>query len=138
MNSAKTRKAQAALEYMMIIGIAMLILVPIILYSYQQNETAMRINQAKLAATQISASAGSLYAQGPGAKTTLDIFLPAGYSAQSYASGNIVNIKVYTPAGSNDVIEITRANMSGSLPSDSGYRRIFMTMLDSGYVNITV
>lgn len=130
-------KAQAALEYMMITVMAMIILVPIIFYAYQQNEISMRVSQAKLAAFRISASADSLYAQGPGAKASLDILLPSGYSAQSFASGNIIDIKVYTPAGLNDIIEVARANLSGSLPSQPGYRRIFLAMLDSGNVNIT-
>lgn len=130
-------KAQAAMEYMMIIGIALVILAPIISYAYQQNEVAIRTSQGNLAASQISAAADSLYAQGPGAKTSLDIFLPSGYRAQSYASGNVLDIKVLTPAGLNDIIEITKANLTGTLPADSGYRRILLVTLDSGQVNIT-
>ncbi len=131
------RKAQAALEYMMVVGMVLIILAPIIYYSYQQNEIAIRASQAKLAASRISSAADSIYAQGPGAKTFLDILLPAGYSPQSFVSGNIINIRVYTAAGLGDFVETTRANMSGFLPGDSGYRRIYLMMLDSGHVNIT-
>lgn len=130
-------KAQAALEYMMIVGMVMTILVPIVLYSYQYNETTTRASQASLAASQISSAADSLYAQGPGAKASLDVFLPSGYSAQSYASGNILDIKVYTPSGFNDFLETTKANLTGSLPAESGQKRILLVMLDSGQVNIT-
>lgn len=130
-------KAQSALEYMMIVGTVLLIMAPIVYYAYQYNETAVRTSQARLAASRISAAAESLYAQGPGAKMALDVFLPAGYSAQSYASGNILDIKINTPAGFNDVLEVTKANFTGSLPGESGYRRIFLVMLDSGGVNIT-
>lgn len=138
MNMLKAgKKAQASVEYMTIIAIVMIILMPIIFYAYQQNETAIRTSQASLAASRISSAADNLYAQGLGAKTSLDIFLPAGYSSQSFASGNIINIKVYTPSGINDVIRVTKANLTGSLPSEPGYKRIYFVMLDSGYVNIT-
>ncbi len=130
-------KAQAALEYMMIVGMVLLILVPIVLYAYQQNEISIRTSQARLAASQISSAADSLHAQGPGAKTFIDVFLPSGYGSQSYASGNTIDLKIQTPAGMNDIIEITKANLTGSLPADSGYKRVYLVMLGTGEVNLT-
>ena len=137
MNSVKTRKAQAALEYMMIVGLVLVILAPIVLYAYQQNEISVRTSQARLAVSQISAAADSLYAQGPGAKTFIDVFLPSGYGSQSFISDGIIALKIQTPAGTNDIIEVTKANLTGSLPADSGYRRIYLVMLGTGQVNLT-
>ncbi len=136
-NNMGVRRGQAALEYMMIIGMVLIILTPMIYYAYQQNETAIRSSQARLAASRIASAADSVYAQGPGARAYLDVLLPSGYSQQSFVSENVVNIRVSTPAGINDVIQIAKANMSGSLPAEPGYKRIYFTMLDSGQVNVT-
>lgn len=131
------RKAQAAVEYMMIIGIVLVILTPIVSYSYQYNETSVRTGQAMLAVSKLTSAADSLYAQGPGAKTTMDIFLPPGYLEQSFVSENTMDIKISTPSGINDIVKITKANLTGSLPKEPGYKRIILVTLESGQVNIT-
>lgn len=76
----KPRKAQAAMEYMMIIGMVLIILTPMVISIFQQIGVVSRSRQAEIAALQISSTANNLYAQGPGAKSTINIFLPDGYS----------------------------------------------------------
>ncbi len=129
-------KAQAALEYMMVIGLVLIILTPMVISVFQQIAVASRSRQAEIAAMQISSAANNLYAQGPGAKSTIDIFLPDGYSSQSYVSGNIVLIKVYVPGGFNDALKISNANLTGSLPADSGYKQLTLEMLQNGTVMV--
>jgi uncharacterized protein (UPF0333 family) len=128
------KKAQAALEYMMIIGFVLVILTPMVISIFQQIEVVSRSRQAEIAALRISSTANNLYAQGPGAKSTISVFLPDGYSSMSYVSGNVILIKVYIPGGFNDVVKISTANLTGSLPADSGYKLLALEMLQNGTV----
>lgn len=118
-------KGQTGLEYMIIIAIILAIIIPMASYIWQQNEVVTRTRQAEITANSIASAADSLWAQGPGSKTTLNIFLPDGYSqTESKLSGRLILLKIYTPAGYNDAIAITKANITGSLPSDSGYKQL--------------
>ncbi|MBU3957551.1 MAG: hypothetical protein KKB25_00570 [Nanoarchaeota archaeon] len=136
MRNNGVRKAQAALEYMMIIGMVLVILMPMVISIFQQIETVSRSRHAEIAALRISSTASNIYAQGPGAKSTINIFLPDGYSNMSYVSGNVILIKVYIPGGFNDVVKISTANLTGTLPADSGYKQITLEMLQNGTVMV--
>ncbi len=129
-------KSQAALEYMLIVGLVLAILAPLVLYVYQQAEVSTRMQQAEVAVNAIAAAADNLYAQGPGAKSTINVFLPAGYSGGS-VSNRTVNIKVFISSTYADVIALSKANLTGSLPASSGYKQIVLEMLSSGLVNVS-
>ncbi len=130
-------KAQSAIELMMIVGAVLAIIIPLSAYIWQQNEIATRTRQAEIAANIIAAEANSLYAQGPGARSTISVYFPAGYdSTKSSVSNRIVKISVFTPSGVSDFIAVSKANMTGTLPVNPGYRVLKLEMLSSN-VNVT-
>jgi len=130
-------KAQVALEYFMLIGIVIGAISIISAYVWQQNEVSTRLQQATIAVNAISATADNLYAQGPGAKTTINVFFPVGYTPSlSSISNRRIVLKIYTPIGYSDVLGITKANVSGSLPTTNGLKVLTLETI-GGYVNIS-
>ncbi len=129
-------KAQVALEYLLVVGIVLSILLPTALYVYRENETLSGTYQAQVAASRLASVADNIYAQGPGAKATIGVTFPRGYSNLSTVYGNFINIKISTPSGYNDIIAVTKANITGSLPVSSGYKLITIEMLANGSVSI--
>lgn len=130
-------RAQVAIEYLFIVGIVLVAISILTAIIWQQSEVATRTNQAQIAADSIAHAADSIYAQGPGAKTQINVYFPNGYepSASSIGDRKIV-INVFTPAGSTDALSITKANITGSLPTDNGYKVLTLEII-GGQVSVT-
>lgn len=129
-------KCQAALEYMLIVGIILASLTPLMLYVFQQTEISTRMQQAEVAVNTIAAKADNLYAQGPGAKSTINVLFPSGYGGGT-VSGRTVAIKVFLTNAYSDVVAVSKANLTGSLPNEPGYKQIVLETLLSGVVNVS-
>ena len=130
-------KGQTAVEYMMLVGFVIAALFLISTYVYRQNETETRSIQAQIAADSITKAADNIYAQGPGAKTSINIYFPVGYTPQqSKLNGKGILLKIFTPVGYTDIIAFSKANLTGSLPTSSGYKSLTLELVD-GNVNIT-
>ncbi len=124
--------AQISFEYMAIVALALAILIPLSFFVFNHSETQTRSKQAEIAVNSLTTAADSLYAQGRGAKTTLQIFLPDGYDYQkSFISNRTISIKVNTANGAFDVVGKTRGNVSGTLPSRSGYKDFVLEMWEN-------
>jgi len=131
-------KAQVALEYLILVGTIIGFISIVSAYVWQQNEVSTRLQQATIAINSITTAANTVYAQGPGAKTTVSVMLPVGYKPSlSYISENkTIVLKIYTPAGYSDIVGITKANVSGSLPTSEGLKILTFETIE-GYVNIS-
>lgn len=130
-------KAQAAFEYMVLIGVLLAVLFPLSIYIWQQSALSNRTRQAEIAADTIGAAADSVYAQGPGAKTTVNVYIPEGYvPLESNVSNRTVKITVITPGGHGNFLKTIKANITGFLPNASGYQLIKLEVID-GYVNVS-
>jgi len=131
-------KAQSAVEYLIIISLALAILIPLALYSsqnlldYQEGD---KISSAKNAVNKLGESADWVYAQGPPAKLTVNICIPDGIEEISLDS--IVMFKVKTSAGISDVYYDTVPMLNGTIPTDSGCYLISLTAHED-YVDIGV
>lgn len=122
-------RGQAAIEYMAIVGIVLAILLPLTAYIWQNNAGSTSVRQADIAANTIKQSADSLWAQGPGARNRISVFFPPGYnSTGSHLSNGLVRLSIAVPGGTTDVLAITKANITGTLPATPGYAWLDMTM----------
>ena len=133
-------KAQAALEYLIIITALLLALLPLVYLANQQSVTASVIAEANAAVDSIISNADYAFSLSPGSKTTAKIFVPQGYQAnESYLSSNVVFMKFYLANGK----EVTtygnaKGNLTGSLPSKWGYHQFSFTLLENASVLIEV
>jgi len=130
-------RAQSSFEYMGIVVIVLIALVPLSGIVFNQSETSNRAKQAEIAVNSIASTADALYSQGPDAKTTLNINLPAGYiSKESYIANNTILLTYTTPLGKQTAVARTAANITGGFSSGFGFK-IFTLKIISGQVNIT-
>jgi len=130
-------KAQIAIEYLTIIGLVLAAISLMAAYIWQQNEISSRLQQGSVAINAIVTTAENLYAQGPGAKTQITVIFPPGYtSSLSSISDNRIVLKIYTPIGFTDIVGETKANVSGSLPTEEGLKVLTLETVN-GYVNIS-
>lgn len=139
MRTFRFRKAQAAMEYMMIMAISMLILVPLfaVVSSYTSNsKTELRISALEDSVENLADTAEMVYSQGHPAKMTTDFYVPEGIVYTDLAEHRI-SARAQTTAGPTDLSASTTANLTGSLPQSPGNYPVRVKMTDSGVVNIT-
>lgn len=131
-------KAQAAVEYLTIIAVAIAILIPIIirandmLISYKENT---KISIAANTVKKIGEAANWVFSQGPPARHTTKIYVPDGVEEASIEN-NIVLYRIKTSAGTSTVDYDTTSPLNGSIPTSSGYYKITLTAFEN-YVNIS-
>jgi uncharacterized protein (UPF0333 family) len=131
-------KAQASVEYLVIIGLALAILMPIILYSNQNlisYKEDVKLSSAKSAVNKLAESANWVYSQGPPARLTVNICIPDG--VEEISLNSILMFKVRTSAGVSDVYHETVPTLNGSIPTNSGCYFISLVAYND-YVKITV
>ena len=128
-------KSQAAVEYMVIIAIALVIATPIIYYSLTEANTEVKLNEINSALNDLKNTAETIYTLGPGSKDYIPITLPEGIESVSI-SGKEILFKLRIFEGTSDVFIITKANVTGNIPITKGIHYIQLEMLESGVVLI--
>ena len=132
-------KSQVAVEYLIIVSVAFMILIPTILYlnqSFIGYSDDNKLSKASETVKKIGQTADWVYSQGPPAKQTIEIFIPKDLEEISLNNKTVL-FKVRTSAGVSDVFYESVAPLNGTLSSNSGYYFISLTAFQD-YVNISV
>ena len=132
-------KAQAAVEFLIIVSVALMIILPVTFYAKQSligYKDDTKISLAENTVKKLGESVDWVFSQGPPAKLTLEIYIPNDVNEISLDNKTIL-FKVKTSAGVSDVFYETVAPLNGSLPITSGYYFVSLTAYRD-YVNITV
>lgn len=120
----------------MIIILLLVVLIPVIYLGLRDIQATSQVSQAKIAVDTIAEAANRIYAQGPGSKTTIQIYLPNGVNYANL-TGKEVNYNVILPGGgTTDVFALARGNVTGSLPTSVGTHILTVSMNSSGIVLI--
>jgi len=131
-------KAQVAVEYLIIVSLALMILIPYVLYlndlSQSYSETN-RLTVTRNSVDKIGRNVDWVYSQGEGAKMETEILVPEGVESIQFLNKTIL-WKVRTSAGISDVYYTTITNVTGSIPTTPGYR-IILIQAFRGYVNVS-
>lgn len=131
-------QGQAAIEYLTVIGIALLISTPLII---QTQRTTVEVRSAfndglvQNALNNVEEAAGLVNSQGDPARVTFTIRLPPGIN-QTNVSGQFLYIQRRTANGYTDFYNPLDFNVSGTLPNTSGVHSVVAEAEDD-YVNIT-
>jgi hypothetical protein len=115
-------KYQSSMEFMVVIGFALLMITPvIIMYSTQRNDINDRVNsnQAFQIARKIVDSAESVYYFGEPSKTTIRVFIPRNVVAFNISRYEVI-VKVRTQAGVAEIVQVSKVNISGDIPPNYG------------------
>lgn len=131
-------KSQAALEYLMVASIALLMLVPVILNGWEstsQLNSNLNAQKARNAISEISDAAKTVYFQGAPAAMTIKVVFPENI-IYSNVSGNEIYFKMRYKDRSTDVVESLDFNVTGNILNASGMHEIYLEAL-LNVVNIT-
>lgn len=135
MTKKRLKKAQIAIEYMIVIGVILIALSPFVYKEINKYVIKTRINDAHNLASDITKSADSLYSLGPGNQKHLYIDVPKGVSDVNIY-GREISFTVETPDGTKDIILTTKGYVTGVIPIGSGAHKIKMKMLETGVILI--
>jgi len=132
------RKAQVAIEYIAILFVVMVMLLPIWAYTgsvKDQTISQLSLSYAQNAVDKIASSASVVNSQGPPARLKMQIYMPHGINT-SNVTGNTVMLSMLTESGRNDVISISSATLNGTIPNSEG---LYWITIEAGlgFVNIT-
>lgn len=132
-------RAQVALEYLIIISFALMILVPYVLYLQNVSKDLSEDNNLSIASNmvqKIGQAADWVHSQGNPARISILIQVPRNVEEISFQGKKMV-WKVRTSAGVSELEYISSANLTGSLPIAPGYYDVLIQATEEG-VNISV
>jgi len=131
-------KAQVAIEYLIIVSVAIIVLLPLIIYANEMirnyNEET-KISLAKNAVKKLGESADWVYSQGQPAKLTTEVYFPEGIT-QASLENNTILLRMKILSGISDIYYSTISPLNGSIPSNAGYYTISIIAYQN-YVNIS-
>jgi hypothetical protein len=122
------RTAQISMEYLIIIGFVMFILIPLLLfYADFSKEThdQVLLNEVSQVARKIADEAETVYFVGDPAKTKMRIYLPEDLVNATLTNQEIVLI-LHVYGGDNEVVIPTKVMMNGSLPTTKGNHDLYI------------
>ena len=123
-------KSQTSLEYLIVASFVVAAIIPVFYYTLTYSTDSIRVSQTQDAVNSISKAADFVYSVGEGSSYKIIIALPENIENSS-VSRNVISLKLRTSSGSSDIIAITKANVSGSLPIASGVHSILLNMTGS-------
>ena len=133
-----SRKSQISFEYMMVVGMMAIIIIPLVLiyYSYSSSSSSSTsTSQALLIARKIVDSSESVYYLGKPSFTTLTINFPENIDSINLSSKE-VTFKIKTKDGVSDIVAISTINITGNLPKSAGVH-VLTVRAENGYVSVT-
>ena len=130
-------KAQVSVEYMLVMGFAALMTIPllIIYYTYSSDTTdTVAASQALQIARKVIDSSESVYYLGKPSQTTLKLTFPDRIHSINLSNREVV-FKIKVKGGVAEIVQVSNVNISGSLPTSQGLHIITLTAQD-GYVQV--
>jgi uncharacterized protein (UPF0333 family) len=128
------RKGQISMEYMLVVGFSLMLIVPIIsIYGFERQSIAnqVSIRQAYSIASKVTDASESVYYLGRPAKTTLKVYMPAGVDNATVSGREIIFfVHDFEVVGTSDV------NMTGSISAGQGIQYIEISADHTG-VNVS-
>ena len=131
-------KSQVSVEYLLIMGFAALMILPLFLiyYSYSSDSSeSVATSQALQIARKVVDNSESVYYLGKPSQTTLKLNFPDGIQSTNLSNYEVV-FKIKIRQGVAEIVQVSNVNISGSLPITPGIHIVTVTAQDN-YVQIS-
>ena len=131
-------RAQVSMEFLMIIGVALLMTFPLIIIFYQQSEhinTEVSASQLDKVASEIRDAADEVYYLGSPSKKTLTVYMPEKVKSIAISANRMV-FTVEAPVNDYELVKWTVPNITGSLQSYPGIHHVSVQAYDT-YIQIS-
>ncbi|MBT4631146.1 class III signal peptide-containing protein [Candidatus Woesearchaeota archaeon] len=129
------KRGQAAMEYLILVGVLLVVLVPLFNYISYYTGQNIKIDRLDDAVQTLGKTADSLYALGPGNKDYVWITLPSGI-IRTDVSLNEILIVTNVFGEESDFYYITKGTVIGSIPNDKGTFKMELEVLETGEIQI--
>ena len=133
-----SKRGQISVEYMMIIGFATAMAIPLIILYYNYTSDAKESvagGQALEVARLIADSSESVYFLGYPSQTTLKLNFPDNIDSTNLSNKEVL-FKMKTRKGISDIAQVSSVDLNGTLPITSGPHTVTIAA-QYGYVLIT-
>ena len=132
------KKSQASMEYLVIVGFVMVLIIPMLLifYTYSdRTEDQIVSNQINKIGNKVSDAAEAMYYLGEPSRTRIKAYFPNKINNITIGNNEIV-FTVRTKQGEDEIVIYTPVAIQGSLDFHSGHHNIDIRSRGS-YVEIT-
>ncbi len=122
----KREKGQMSMEYLMVMGFALIVTVPLVIIFFEQSSSAQEkvsADNAAQIARQIIDTSEQVYYLGEPSATTIKANMPDNVE-QIIISGNDLTFRMQTGSGLSDVTVSSDVNLTGGLSSEPGIHNI--------------
>ncbi|MFH1409418.1 MAG: hypothetical protein ABIH34_05900 [Nanoarchaeota archaeon] len=129
---------QAAMEYLVVISFALLLIVPIVIIFFSQSEDVteqLSMNQLREIGRKIVTTSEKVYYLGEPSQTTLKVYMPSQVE-KIIIDGKTLIFNVSIARSTSEVVFMSTVNMTGDITPISGVRFILIKT-EGGKVNIT-
>lgn len=140
----RSSKGQAAMEYLMVFGIALILSTPFIMKaqgSIVELRSGSQIMELQSSLDKIESSTETVNAAGPPARRTFTVDVPAIVTgvemANESSTQDSIIYKYETAEGSSQLTRSFSINLTGNLPREQGKHRVSVTAQENA-VNISV
>ena len=126
-------RGQTAVEYAVMVAIALIILIPIWMSVYNSvsvTREGLQSSYALHAVSRLKAAADAVYVQGEPAKFTVIVILPEGVESVGISDYEIF-VRLSNKAGTTDAIATTLGPVTGNLSASPGTHRVTVRMNDT-------
>ena len=133
------RRGQAAVEYLAIVGIVLLLAAPVLIDAQQSAGELQRASDVVVARTALDNAAEAarlVYSQGDPAQVTFTVTMP-GNVIQSNVTDQYLHLRLRSPAGPIDLLSTLDFNVSGSIPTSRGQHALVAKAVNQTNVSIT-
>jgi len=126
-------KAQISTEYLIIMGMVLIIVIPLFYYAVSESNVNIKSHNAEDTVNTLARAADSVYSIGPGTRKYVWINVPVGVEGYSLDNKSVL-MKLSMPGGTSDIHLSTKADLAGIIPVSKGKHRIKVEMTEAGYV----
>ncbi|MBI3035371.1 hypothetical protein HYY71_03540 [Candidatus Woesearchaeota archaeon] len=131
-------KSQVSVEYMLVMGFAALMSIPLLMiyYTYSSDSSdSVATSQASQIARRIADASESVYYIGKPSQTTLKLNFPERIKAAKLENYEIV-FNISTKNGIAEIVQVSSVNITGNLPTAQGIH-ILTIKADNRFVQVT-
>lgn len=122
----RERNAQVSVEYVIIVGFILVIMIPLILIFYEHTSSTndqVITSQVDKIAKKVVDNAESIYYLGEPSKTRIKVYMPTNVEDIIIYEKEIV-FKVKTRSGITDISQLSSVNINGSISATKGIHYI--------------
>lgn len=120
-------KSQVALEYMMVIGLSLVVVIPFFYYAVTNSSDSVLVAQTQDVANTLAKASDYVYSLGDGSSTKIQITIPDNIERASLEE-HLIILELHTSSGVTNVTATSQANLIGNIPTEAATYSMLVNM----------